>query len=74
MAWDGMGWHGMAWGWGVGMGMGGTGWPCTARFDWGVLDFHLDVHDAVITQVKVFSDILFPALVELLETHLAGMH
>jgi lipoate-protein ligase A len=34
------------------------------RFDWGILDIHLDVQNAMITQAKVFSDALNADFIE----------
>lgn len=40
------------------------------RFDWGMLDVHLDVNKAVITEAKIFSDALDTELIPLLEATL----
>jgi lipoate---protein ligase len=42
------------------------------RFDWGTIDVHIDSKDGVITDVKVFSDSLYPDLIEALADALRG--
>lgn len=37
------------------------------RFDWGVVDFNADVHGGVIEQCKIYSDSLFPDLIDALQ-------
>lgn len=34
------------------------------KFDWALVDMHLDVKKGVITQAKVFSDCLMPIFIE----------
>ena len=43
------------------------------RFDWGIIDMHLDVKQAVITDVIIFSDALNVELIDLLKDALAGI-
>ncbi|MDN6275859.1 MAG: lipoate--protein ligase LplA, partial [Psychrobacter sp.] len=43
------------------------------RFDWGIIDLHLDVTQAVITDVVIFSDALNVELIDLLKATLTGM-
>lgn len=43
------------------------------RFDWGIIDLHLDVKQAVITDVVIFSDALTVELIDLLKDALAGI-
>ena len=43
------------------------------RFDWGIIDMHLDVKQAVITDVVIFSDALTVELIDLLKGALAGI-
>lgn len=43
------------------------------RFDWGIIDMHLDVKQAVITDVVIFSDALNVELIDLLKDALAGV-
>lgn len=40
------------------------------RFDWGIMDIHINVADGKIRDAKVFSDTLFPQLVDEVEKHL----
>eukprot|EP00761_Pharyngomonas_kirbyi_P006991 gb/GECH01007000.1/.p1 GENE.gb/GECH01007000.1/~~gb/GECH01007000.1/.p1 ORF type:complete len:380 (+),score=109.46 gb/GECH01007000.1/:1-1140(+) len=40
------------------------------RFDWGIMDIHVESQKGIITQVKVFSDTLFPQIVDQLEHNL----
>ncbi|MGP5118997.1 lipoate--protein ligase [Psychrobacter sp. 1176_08] len=43
------------------------------RFDWGIIDMHLDVKQAVITDVVIFSDALTVELIDLLKGALSGI-
>lgn len=43
------------------------------RFDWGIIDMHLDVKQAVITDVVIFSDALNVELIDLLQQTLADV-
>ena len=43
------------------------------RFDWGIIDCHLDVKQAVIREVVIFSDALNVELIELLKESLTGI-
>lgn len=43
------------------------------RFDWGIIDIHLNVEGATITEVKVYSDGLDAGFVPLLEQSLTGV-
>lgn len=43
------------------------------RFDWGLIDLHLDVKQAVITEVVIFSDALNVELIEALKESLTGV-
>lgn len=43
------------------------------RFDWGIIDMHLDVKQAIITEVVIFSDALNVELIDLLQQTLAGV-
>ena len=43
------------------------------RFDWGIIDMHLDVKQAVITDVVIFSDALNVELIDLLQQTLASV-
>lgn len=43
------------------------------RFDWGLIDLHLDVKQAVITEVVIFSDALNVELIEVLKEALTGV-
>lgn len=43
------------------------------RFDWGIIDLHMDVQQAVITEVVIFSDALNVELIELLKETLTGI-
>tara|TARA_B100001179_G_scaffold206545_1_gene170522 strand:- start:2418 stop:3452 length:1035 start_codon:yes stop_codon:yes gene_type:complete len=42
------------------------------RFDWGIIDLHMDVQQAVITDVVIFSDALNVELIDLLKQTLTG--
>jgi lipoate-protein ligase A len=41
------------------------------RFDWGVVDFNADVRSGVIEQCKIYSDSLFPDLIDALQAEFA---
>ncbi len=43
------------------------------RFDWGMMDVHMDVKQAMITEVIIFSDALNVELIELLKKTLTGI-
>ena len=43
------------------------------RFDWGMIDVHMDVKQAVIAEVVIFSDALNVELIELLKETLTGV-
>jgi lipoate-protein ligase A len=43
------------------------------RFDWGLIDLHLDVKQAVIAEVVIFSDALNVELIEVLKEALTGV-
>jgi len=43
------------------------------RFDWGMIDLHMDVNQAVIEQVIIFSDALNVELIDLLKDTLTGI-
>lgn len=43
------------------------------RFDWGIIDMHLDVKQAIITDVVIFSDALNVELIDLLQEALTGI-
>ena len=43
------------------------------RFDWGIIDLHLDVKQAVIREVIIFSDALNVELIDLLKESLADV-
>ncbi len=43
------------------------------RFDWGLIDLHMDVKQALITDVVIFSDALNVELIELLKDNLIGV-
>lgn len=42
------------------------------RFDWGIMDVYIDSKDGIIADVEIFSDCLFPSLVEELRSALKG--
>jgi len=42
------------------------------RFDWGMVDLHIDYKNGKIAKVKMFSDTLFPVLVEAIEEGLTN--
>jgi len=42
------------------------------RFDWGIMDIYINSIDGKITEVKVFSDTLYPVLCDELKTVLEG--
>ncbi|MGP4715911.1 lipoate--protein ligase [Psychrobacter sp. T6-6] len=43
------------------------------RFDWGIMDVHMDVRQAVIAEVVIFSDALNVELIDLLKETLTGV-
>ena len=43
------------------------------RFDWGIIDMHIDVKQAVMTDVVIFSDALNVELIDLLKETLTGV-
>ncbi|MEN8625248.1 lipoate--protein ligase [Psychrobacter proteolyticus] len=43
------------------------------RFDWGMMDVHMDVKQAMITEVVIFSDALNVELIDLLKDTLTGV-
>ena len=43
------------------------------RFDWGIIDLHLDVKHALISEVVIFSDALNVELIDLLKDTLTGV-
>ena len=43
------------------------------RFDWGMMDVHIDVKQAIITEVVIFSDALNVELIDLLKNTLTGV-
>lgn len=43
------------------------------RFDWGLIDLHMDIKQAVISEVVIFSDALNVELIELLKQALTGV-
>ncbi|KAL0478981.1 lipoate-protein ligase [Acrasis kona] len=43
------------------------------RFDWGLVDVYLTSENGVIKSIKIFSDTLFPIIVESLESGLVGV-
>ena len=43
------------------------------RFDWGLIDLHMDIKQAVISEVVIFSDALNVELIELLKETLTGI-
>ncbi|MEL0620199.1 lipoate--protein ligase [Psychrobacter proteolyticus] len=43
------------------------------RFDWGMMDVHMDVKQAMITEVVIFSDALNVELIDLLKNTLIGV-
>lgn len=42
------------------------------RFDWGGVELHFDVHKGHISQVKSYTDSLYPELIEAVEARLMG--
>lgn len=42
------------------------------RFDWGMVDVNIESEQNIIKDIKVFSDTLFPVIVEQFELHLRG--
>ncbi len=45
----------------------------TERFDWGLVEVHLDVHKAVVEKAQIFSDSLHPEMIELLMASLTNI-
>ena len=43
------------------------------RFNWGIFDMHLEVHDGIIIKSKVFSDCLYPEFIEFVEKSIIGI-
>ena len=43
------------------------------RFDWGIIDLHMDIKQAVISEVVIFSDALNVELIDLLKDTLTGI-
>lgn len=43
------------------------------RFDWGLVEFHIDSHKGLITALKIFTDALDNIFVELIEKDLVGI-
>ena len=43
------------------------------RFDWGMIDLHMDVMQAMIEQVVIFSDALNVELIDILKESLTGI-
>ena len=43
------------------------------RFDWGMIDLHMDIKQAFISEVVIFSDALNVELIELLKASLTGV-
>lgn len=43
------------------------------RFDWGILDVHINSKDGKIDQVVIYSDTLFPDLIQELTQNLTGV-
>lgn len=43
-----------------------------ARFDWGGMEFHLDVHKGLVTDCAIFSDSLHPEMIEALAAAFKG--
>jgi len=43
------------------------------RFEWGLIDLHLDVHRGMVRDVKIFSGCLYPDLIEILHTVFRGV-
>ncbi len=41
-----------------------------ARFDWGLIEMHIDSHKGLIKDVKIFTDSLHPEMIELLQKNL----
>merc|ERR1711879_91068 len=42
------------------------------RFDWGIMDLHISSKDGYITDVKLFSDSLYPEMIESITNQLKG--
>ncbi len=45
----------------------------TERFDWGIVEVHLDVHKAIVEKAQIFSDSLHPEMIELLMASLTNI-
>lgn len=45
----------------------------TERFDWGMMEVHLDVHKGQVEKAKIFSDSLHPEMIEELNTALLNI-
>jgi lipoate-protein ligase A len=43
------------------------------RFDWGIIDLYLNSKAGKITSVQLFSDVLYPQLVDQIKTSLMGV-
>jgi len=43
------------------------------RFDWGIMDVHIDVSGARIKEVEIFSDCLYPKMIDELKVNLKGI-
>ncbi len=44
----------------------------TTRFDWGIVDLHLNVNHAVVTEATIFSDALDTQFIEALQKQIVG--
>eukprot|EP01112_Ceratiomyxa_fruticulosa_P007274 TRINITY_DN1881_c0_g1_i1.p1 TRINITY_DN1881_c0_g1~~TRINITY_DN1881_c0_g1_i1.p1 ORF type:complete len:388 (+),score=76.70 TRINITY_DN1881_c0_g1_i1:69-1232(+) len=42
------------------------------RFDWGIIDVHINCSEGVISEIKIFSDSLFPLMIEEITSSLKG--
>lgn len=42
------------------------------RFDWGIMDVHINSKQGIILEVEIFSDTLFPLMIDELKYHLQG--
>lgn len=42
------------------------------RFQWGIIDMHFQCEKGIITQCTIFSDCLFPILIESVQSKLIG--
>eukprot|EP01094_Clydonella_sp_ATCC50884_P002144 TRINITY_DN11651_c0_g1_i1.p1 TRINITY_DN11651_c0_g1~~TRINITY_DN11651_c0_g1_i1.p1 ORF type:complete len:423 (+),score=96.12 TRINITY_DN11651_c0_g1_i1:25-1269(+) len=43
------------------------------RFDWGIMDVHVDTKHGLINNVKVFSDSLHPDMVDIVQSHMKAI-